>query len=383
MKLKIKLAIGGAIVSLAAGTVVLVNYFQAVPLPEQPATTAQPGPRMVRYAKDAPQLSSLKVEPVQAFALPVADPVNGHIAYDENVTARISSPLTGRVVRLLREVGDQVKAGDPLVVIDSADLASAEADWQKSRADTERKKLALERAQNLIEREVIARKDFESAQADYQQALAESRRSAQKMRLLNASGHENGRFVLKAPISGIVADRQVNPGMEVRPDLQNPLFVVTDISRLWLVADVPERYIADLRPGQMVSVQTDAYPQSQFPAIVEKIGIALDPTTRRVQVRCRIKNMDMRLRPEMYARITFLADGSKKAIRVANSALVSEGLYNYAFVEAQPGQFERRRVNIVLKGPDVSFVDSGIADGEKVVVRGALLLNAEASSNAQ
>ena len=186
-----------------------------------------------------------------------------------------------------------------------------------------------------------------------------------------------------SPLSGLIADKQVNPGMEVRPDLQNPLFVVSDISRLWLLADVPERYLADVKPGQEVSILSDAYPQMSFPAVVEKVGVALDPTTRRVQVRCLVRNTDQKLRPEMFARVYFLADGNKRAVRVPNSALISEGLYSFAFIETQPGRFERRQVNVVLRGPDSSFVDSGIRDSERIVTHGALLLNAEASSNAQ
>ncbi|MDB5796115.1 MAG: efflux transporter periplasmic adaptor subunit [Paucimonas sp.] len=383
MKMISKLAIGAAMVAAAAGVVVGVGYFQQKAVVE-PTPEARPaGPRVVQFAKDAPQMASLKMEAAFSLALPIADPVNGHIAYDENVTARVSSPVTGRVNKLLREIGDKVNVGDPLVAIDSADLAAAESDFQKSRVDAERKKRAWERARQLFEREVIARKDYENAEAEHQQALAETRRTAQRMKLLNATGHEDGRFALKSPLKGMVADRQINPGMEVRPDLPNPLFVVTDITRLWLLADVPERYLADVKPGQAVSIVTDAYPQVSFPAVVERVGVALDPVTRRVQVRCLVRNNDLRLRPEMFARVYFLADGNKRAVRLPNSSLISEGLYNYAFVETQPGRFERRQVSVVLRGPDSSFVDAGVGNGERVVTHGALLLNAEASTNAQ
>jgi cobalt-zinc-cadmium efflux system membrane fusion protein len=383
MKTRYKLAIGAAIVAGAALTVVGVNSFQKPPVTEEAPKAKASGPRVVQYAKDAPQMSSLKVEPAFSLALPIADPVNGRLAYDENVTARIASPVSGRITKLHKEVGDRVQLGEPLLSINSADLAAAEADQQKAHVDEARKKLAYERSRQLFEREVIARKDYESAQADWQQALAESRRTTQRMKLLNASGQENGLFALKSPIAGIVADKQANPGMEVRPDQQNPLYVVSDISRLWLLADVPERYLADVKPGQEVSILSDAYPQMAFPAVVERVGIALDPNTRRVQVRCLVRNADLKLRPEMFARVYFLADGNKRAVRVPNSALISEGLYSFAFIETQPGRFERRQITVVLRGPDSSFVDSGIADGERVVTHGALLLNAEAASNVQ
>jgi cobalt-zinc-cadmium efflux system membrane fusion protein len=315
--------------------------------------------------------------------MPVAEPANGRITYDENVTARISSPILGRVVALHSEIGDKVNRNTVLLDIDSPDLATAEADWRKSQADEVRKKLAFERAKNLFENEVVARKDYESAEADYRQAVAETRRTALRMKNLNASGNENGRFGLKAPLPGVIADKQVNPGLEVRPDLPNPLFVITDITRLWVIADIPERSIGGIKPGQAVNIETDAYPNERFSATVDRVGLALDPNTRRVQVRCTIQNPDKKLKPEMFARVSFLAGGEKKGVRVPNTGLVAEGLYSYVFVERHPGTFEKRRANLALKGSDSSFVDSGISSGDRIVTEGALLLNSEASSDAQ
>jgi len=342
----------------------------------------KPEPGIVKFAADAPQLSSLKIEFVREIALPVAEPVNGRMAYDENATARVSSPILGRVVKLFGEVGDRVERNAALLDIDSPDLATAEADWQKAKADEMRKKLAFDRAKNLFDHEVIARKDYESADADYQQAIAETRRVSSRMRNLHASGNENGKFRLRAPIAGVIADKQVNPGLEIRPDLPQPLFVITDISRLWIIADVSERNIADIKPGQDVNVETDAYPGQPFAAKVDRIGLALDQNTRRVQVRCVVQNPEKKLKPEMFARVFFLADGGKKGIQIPNTSLIVEGIYSYVFVEKLPGVFEKRRVKIALRDSDHSFIDNGVASGERVVTEGALLLQSEASSNA-
>lgn len=340
-------------------------------------------PGIVAFAPGAPQLSMLRIVAADTFPLPVADPVSGRITYDENVTARVSSSIAGRVVKIATEVGDRVQRNAVLAQIDSPDLAGAEADWRKAQADETRKKLAWERAKDLYEHEVLARKDYESAQADYQQAVAETKRAALRMKNLNASGVENGVFNLRSPIAGIVADRQINPGLEVRPDLQNPLFVITDIQRLWVIADVPERSIASIKPGQDVSIETDAYPGERFDARVDRVGIALDPGTRRVQVRCAVANPQAKLKPEMFARIHFLADGSRKAIRLPNTALFVEGIHTFAYVEKSPGTFEKRRVSIALRDSTESYIDGGIVAGEKVVTEGALLLNSEAGFDAQ
>jgi cobalt-zinc-cadmium efflux system membrane fusion protein len=315
--------------------------------------------------------------------MPAADPVNGRLVYDENVTSRISSPIAGRVIALRAGVGDQVSRGAALLEIDSPDLATAEAELSKATSEEARKRLAFERSKNLYDNDVIARKEFESAEADYRLAQADTRRTSQRLRNLQSSGHENGKFLLRSPLAGVVVERNVNPGQEIRPDNQAPLFLVTNTSQLWVLVDVPEKALSHVHIGQKVSLETDAWPNQMFNATVERIGVAVDPVTRRVQVRCSIKNGDLKLKPEMFARVSFLADGEVKGIRVHNTSLVTEGIYVYVFVETEPGTFHKRQVKLALRGNDHSFVESGLAEGERVVVEGALLLNSEAAADAQ
>ncbi len=380
-KLILVLAIAGAV----AGVVLYVQRNHAA---EEAAEAAKPAPvrrepGVIHFERGEPQLSALRSEVARMEAMPTADPVNGRFVYDENATSRISSPLTGRVISLHKGVGDRVSRGEALADIDAPDLANAEADQAKASSEELRKRLAYERARQLHEHEVIARKDLEAAEADYQQAQADTRRVAARLRNLQASGHQNGKFVLRAPIGGVVVERRINPGQEVRPDLVDPLFLISDVSSLWILVDVPERSLANIHVGQTVGVETDAYPEQRFTATVERIGVAVDPVTRRVQVRCAVKNLEGKLKPEMFARVAFLADGERKGIRVPNSALVTEGIYVFVFVETGPGTFVKRKVGLALRGMEHSFVESGLAEGERVVVEGALLLNSEAAADAQ
>lgn len=341
----------------------------------------------ISYPANAPQLASIKLTAISEVSLPIADTMNGKLAYDENVTSRISSPVAGRVIRSTVEIGDYVKKDTPLLILDSPDMATADADFAKAKADQQRKKLNLDRAQKLLEQEVIARKDVESAEADYLQAAAETKRAGLRMRNLNAHGSENGQFVLKAPISGLISDKQINPGLEVRPDAAAPLLTITDLNRLWVLIDVPERYISNIKNGQKIQLEFDAYPDQIFDAIVDRVGLALDPTTRRIQIRGVLNNKDMKLRPEMFARVSFLADNDKKAFRIPNSALIVEGLYNYVFLEKRPGEFQKQKINIVRKNRDVSYADvasnTELNNKQRIVEEGALLLNAEVASHAQ
>ena len=372
------------IAAAAAGAILGASRLHAANQPAAetaPARASEPG--VLRYGANAPQLSALRIETAAEMPLPMAEALNGKLALDENRTTRISSPIAGRVLKLLAEPGDRVARNAVLLQADAPDLAAADADWRKAQADEVRKKLAFERARNLLAHEVVPQKDVEAADADYRQAVAESRRTALRMKSLHASGSENGSFSLRSPLAGVVVERQVTPGMELRPDLPNPLFVISDPSRLWLLVDVPERSLAQVSPGQKVSLETDAWPDTRFAATVEKVGYALDPATRRVQVRCTVENPDGRLRPEMYARVSFLSDSGRRAIAVPNAGLVTDGINTYAFVETSPGVFQKRQVSLALRGRETSHVEGGIRAGERIVVEGALLLNAEMASHAR
>jgi len=332
--------------------------------------------------EDSPQEANLKIETVTEMVAPTAEPLNGKISFDENFTSRISSPILGRVTKLHAQVGDTVKAGQALVSIDSPDLGIAIADYRKASADLNLKRKALERSKMLFEGGVIAHKDFEASEADMAQSEAESTRAKGRLRNLNidsngAAGAEN--FSLKAPMAGIIVDRQINVGNEIRPDASLPLFIITNPNHLWATIDLPERDLSKVFNGQPISIQVDAYPNEAFTGKVQSIGTMVDPITRRIQVRCSVDSKN-KLKPEMYARITLLNNHNLKAIRIPNSALITEGLYSYVFVETTPGHLKKRRVSLDVQERDYATVKNGLNVGEKVVVSGAILLNSELSA---
>lgn len=336
----------------------------------------------LRFATDAPQLLFLQIQPVAAFPEPLVEPLNARVSYDDNHTARVFSPLAGRVVKIAAEVGSRVNAGDPLLVLDSPDFAVAEADGAKANADLQRKKETFERAKQLYEIKGIARKDVESAEADWHQAEAESQRARARMKNLNTSNAaSDGKFILRAPVSGTITERQVSAGSEVRPDAANPLFVITDPRHLWVLVDLPERQLDKIQPGRFVSIEVDAYPDMAFTGKVAVIGGTLDPVTRRIQVRCEVDNPALKLKPEMFARVTPIASKQGGLPRVPNTALLTQGLYSFIFVEQSPGVLQRRRVTLSTQGSQYSYVSAGLEAGERVVSSGALLLNSELSGN--
>lgn len=371
-KVLLPLGIAGA---LAVAAVLVLR--PAVP-PAGLAPLAKPAlntNHSISFPPGAPQLAYLRIEAAPELPVPLLEPLAGRVSYDENRTARIFAPTSGRVLKVLAQAGDTVKAGAPLLTLDVPDYA----DLRKAESDRETKRSALERSKALYELEVVARKDLEASQNDYRAAEAEVERSRARLRNLSPLAGESG-FALRTPLAGIVTERQASPGVEVRPDGAAPLFVVSDPRSLWVMAELTEKDLGKLKVGQAVFIAVDAYPEQRFPGTVEAIGDVLDPQSRRVPVRCAVANPERRLKPEMFARIV-PENPDRRLPKVPNTALVTEGLHTYLFVESEPGVVARREVVLAFRGHDSSFVESGLKAGERVVTAGALLLNAELAGN--
>ncbi|MQY51678.1 efflux RND transporter periplasmic adaptor subunit [Rhodocyclus tenuis] len=368
------LAAAGAVLLVAAAGYYWLSRPSAPALQPVAAPTSGAqieGGRLLRFPAGAPQLSYLRIEAVQSLPAPLIEPLNGRVAYDDNATARIFAPVSGRILALPVQAGDRVAAGASLAVLDIPDYA----DLQKADADRRMRQSAYDRAKLLFENEALARKDLEAAENDLAGAEAESARAHARLRNLRPISGQSG-FALRTPLAGIVTERQANPGMEVRPDQDRPLFVVSDPAHLWVIAEVAEKDLARVRVGQPVGVEVDAYPQRRFGGRVLAVGDVVDSQSRRVPVRCSVDNGERLLKPEMFARVTPETEGVHLP-RVPNSAVVTEGVNDFVFVEKTPGVIEKRPVKLAFRGHEASFVRDGLSAGERVITAGALLLNAE------
>lgn len=370
------------LLAAVGGVAALLGSREATPpaAPVVPPATASL--QQLELPSGAAQLSFVVTAPAVDVELPVTAPLNARIALAEDRTARLFSPLAGRVAKLAASAGDPVSAGAALAVIAAPDLGQATADLKRAEADAELKRKALARARTLLEAEVLPRREFEVAQADMAAADAEARRARLRLAALAPGGAGDGQsLAIRSPLGGTVVERNVTPGLEVRPDAERPLFVVSDLSSLWLIIDLPEQDLGKLRVGDKLDVRVDAWPERRFEATVARIAPVLDPQTRRVQVRCSLPNPGGELRPEMFARASVLSDSGQHALRVPTTALVSDGLYTSVFVQTTPGRFEKRRVHALRQDAREAYVtpaDAGaLKGGDSVVVRGALLLDAE------
>ena len=336
-------------------------------------------PLQVKLPEASPQLALIRTSPAVVSEVPLAKPLAARLSYDENHTTRITSPIAGRLADLVAKPGDPVRRGQALAYIDSPDFSQAVSDVEKARADDERKDLNLRRSKAMFEAGLLAKRDLESAEADFRQAQAESRRASARLSNLNATGIRARRFALASPLAGFVVDRQANPGMEVRPDLPNPLFVVSNLKTLWALLDVPEQSLRAVSIGSGVTLEVSGFPGREFRGAVDFISPVLDPATRRIQARVTMDNADGLLRPEMYAKAVVSGKEGRKAIRIPISALVTAGERSYVFVEMGSATFEKRPVELTAQNRDYAYASKGLEVGDRVVTAGALLLASEAA----
>ena len=336
------------------------------------------GSDVLRYPADAPQLSMIQSKSIQPSPMPLTDALSARLAYDEDVTARIGVGFSGRIVALKAASGNSVKAGQVLAEIDSPDFGTAYADLNKAHADEDRKRLAFERAKELVPGEAISRKDWEATEADFAQARAETVRAEKRIKNLNPFNLviDGQRVLLSSPITGVVTERTATPALEVSPSLPAPLFVVTDPKSLWLMIDLPEKLFSQVKLGSAVSVESDAFPGERFSAKIIQLGQVVDPNSRRVTVRARVDNAARKLLPEMFVRAYVLQD-SGNGVCVPNSSIVNQGIYAFVYVENSPGEFQRRKVTLQTRGGDFSCISEGLQGGERIVVTGTILLDAE------
>jgi cobalt-zinc-cadmium efflux system membrane fusion protein len=332
----------------------------------------------VILSQDSPKRAYIKEAIIELVRRPLMDPLTGTLTYDEARTARVSSPIAGRVTGAIAALGAHVKAGDALAELDSPELGQAQSDYAGAQADLNLANRAFQRMQELYANGIAPRKDQEQAQDNLTRARSEAERARLKLANLGVStGRTDNRFVLHAPIAGAITERNINPGMEVSSDLTSPLFVISELSSLWVQMDVFEKDISLIHVGAQVLVRVPAYPGETFTATVSYISQVVEQTTRTVKVRCMLPNADNRLLPAMYAAIEVQSDPNDKAVVVPLTALFTEDESDWLFVAIGDGHYQKRPVKAGLRLKDRAVILEGLSPGERLVVDGALLLRTE------
>ena len=346
---------------------------------------------------DESQLRQVSVEPAGMRAITLDRNATGKVGFNEDRLTPVFTPYAGRVLGLLANKGASVSKGQPLVVLESPELVAAQNDLASARSDLAKAKIGLnaaqtvaDRARRLHEQEAIATKDLQQAEADLARAQDEYRRAqvtlaAVENRLLlfgkdpkeiaGLGARVDRQVVLRAPIAGTIVDRKIGPGQYIKPDAPDPLFLISDLTTLWILADVFESDVAMIHLRAPVEVSVPAYPNRVFPAHISFISPTVDPATRTVRVRCLVQNPEGLLKPDMFATIKIHAAAQQTVPVIPSSAVVTEGDSSLVFVEEGHGRFRRRKIQVGQELGGSVALATGLSVGERVAMRGGLLMN--------
>ncbi len=345
------------------------------PAQKPPAGQARVEGQAVIFPPGSAQTAVLLSEPIEPRREALLR-FNGRLVWDEDRTVRVFSPLAGRVESIAVRLGQPLRAGQTLAVVAAPDLGMAQSEARRAEQDEALARKNLARVSELLEAGVAPAKDLQAAQAEAARAAAERARTQARLRGYGALGSAiDQRFALRTPIPGVVVERNVNPGQEVRPDAQSDkgLFVVSDPARLWFVLDVAEADVGAVKAGATVRISAAMLGEDTVTGTVAHVADFVDPQTRTVKVRGAIDNAGRRAKAEMFVTAELKVPSALGFI-VPTKAVYLRGEQHYVFVDAGDGRYVRKAVRL---GPTINghqVVLEGLAGGEKVVFDGSLLL---------
>jgi cobalt-zinc-cadmium efflux system membrane fusion protein len=311
---------------------------------------------------------------------------SGKVMFNEETLVRINATVTGRVLEVLARPGDVVEPGHRLLVVDSSDLGVAKADYAKAVADVERAEAALKLVRELFEVRAVAQKEIRDAENEARRTMAERERSASRLLTLGVRREQfpdiaarkdvSTTVVITAPRSGVIVERNVTPGQVVsfgQSDTPANLFVIADLSTLWVLADVYEPDVPSVKPGQTMVVRLPCCPAEPYEGRVSYISDSVDPQTRTVKVRGAVSNRSRTLKAEMFVKVS-IATGAARVLTVPQSAVHRENGTTYVLVTTGPEAYERRPVSLGADLDGAVEVQRGVTPEDRVVSQGSILL---------
>ena len=295
----------------------------------------------------------------------------GRIEPDERRSYVIAPKFEGYVERLhVNATGQAVGKGQPLFEVYSPELASAQREYA----------IAAQGVQSL--------KNAGSEARDSMQQLADSALmrlknwdiSNEQIRALAKSGDAKRTLTFRSPVAGIVTEKKALQGMRFMPG--DALYQVTDLSSVWVLADVFEQDIGSVKTGATAKLQINAYPGKQFEGKVTYVYPTLNAGTRTAQVRIELANPDGLLKPGMFANVELASSAKGGVVAVPASAVIDSGTRRIVLIQAKEGRFEPREVELGMRSDDYVEVLEGVKEGDDVVVAANFLIDAESNLKA-
>src|SRR5882672_1227854 len=399
-----QLAVGGALLAVVGVAAFGLMHISGAPQGHS-EVSSQSRKGLQRYTPTPAEWASLTIQPVTERAFRAEHVTEGKIAVDEDRSTPVFSPYTGRVTKLLARPGDPVTQGQPLFVIEATDTVQAQNDYITAMTGLNKAKSALDlaqlqdtRAKDLFEGKAVPLKDYQQSQATLIQAQNDLRSmqtaleaSTNKLHILGftdddiATFRQKGRInpesTVFSPIAGTVVQRKAGPGQYVSTGASDPVYVIGDLSTVWLTAFVRETDAANVSVGQDLNFSVMALPGRPLSARISYVATAIDPATRRLLVRATIDNKNGALKPEMFANVTLFSASDHPAVGVPKQALIYEGDQVRIWVAHEDKSIELRQIKPGLINGDLVEVIGNLKPGEQIVTKGSLFIDRAASGS--
>ena len=298
--------------------------------------------------------------------------LTGQVAFNDDKVANIYPMVSGVISGIKVMLGDYVNAGQTLGVMRSSQMAGFSNDLVSAQTNLDVAKKNLDATQDMFSSGLSSQRDVLAAKAAYEQAKSELSRS--NAVLSNNGGNTQGYYEIKSPISGFIVQKQATNGMAIRDDNSTNLFTVSDLSNVWILANVYESNITDVKLGDSVLVTTLSYPGKVFKGTIDKVLNVLDPTNKVMKVRVVLPNPGYLLKPQMFASVTLTNQENQNAVCIPSKALVFDNSQYYVLVYKSRSDIEIRPVHIINTVGDKTYISEGLQQGDIIIGSQALLI---------
>lgn len=332
------------------------------------------------FTVPAEQMAHVQVITVQPSDFPRVLRLNGTVAFNGFLTTPVITQVSGPVSRIVVSPGQQVRENQPMLYISSPDYSQLRANYLKARDAHSLAHKNYARSQDLYAHHAIAERDLQAAESAEIQAQADLQAAEQALKILGIPSPEtlvekpvSPEVPLLAPIAGETVERLCAPGQVIQAG-QTQCFTISNMSTVWVLANIYEAQLAYVHVGDPVTIKTEAYPDA-FHGRISFMGAALDPTSRTLQARIDTANPGGKLKRDMYVTATVVAGKIPNALLVPDAAILRDAQNEpFVYVAAGQDQFARRSVTVAESNQGKTQVLSGLRPGDRVVGDGSLFL---------
>ncbi|MBN9560383.1 MAG: efflux RND transporter periplasmic adaptor subunit [Alphaproteobacteria bacterium] len=337
----------------------------------------------VRLTGSQIKLIELATEPAKPGAVSPELVLNGEVIPDQGRVVDILPRAAGIVREVPRQLGDTVRDGDILAVIESSAIAEAEASYLTARSKSALTQAQAAREADLRRKRITSEQDYQIARQAAEQAAVELRAAERKLALLGLDPTTAGRgpagvpvrVAVKAPFDGTLIERRVAVGDQVTE--ATPLFRLANLDRVWVIASVFSKDVAKVATGEAATVALEGYADRRFEGKVTWISDVVDEKTRTLKIRVELENRDRLLRPGSFARVTITPGTDTSVLTIPATAVQRQKDQAFVFVDGGSGTFRKREVTLGSRRRDRVEVTRGLEAGEKVVTQGSFALRSE------